>query len=134
MRTSRVLVTIVDPYTFESEWVVKENAWAEQYGRPIITLYDGDTPTPIYHIPTLTHAALCSCPWSGDPYLHPHPHLCATITQGTAIDGSSSRSGCRCTRMSSAGRRAMHPCTRCLIARCIARLLHYICEYVAHSR
>lgn len=43
VRTSRVLVTIIDPYTFESEWVVKENAWAEQYGRPIITLYDGDT-------------------------------------------------------------------------------------------
>jgi len=41
VRTSRVLVTIIDPYTFESEWVVKENAWAEQYGRPIITLYDG---------------------------------------------------------------------------------------------
>jgi len=42
VKTSRVLVTIIDPYTFESEWVVKENAWAEQYGRPIITLFDGD--------------------------------------------------------------------------------------------
>ena len=61
IRTSRVLVTIIDPYTFESEWVVKENAWAEQYGRPIITLYDGDThlsfPT---LIPTLTHASLAA--------------------------------------------------------------------------
>ena len=42
MRTSRVMVTIIDPFTFESEWVVKENAWAEKYGRPIITLFDGD--------------------------------------------------------------------------------------------
>ncbi len=61
VRTSRVLVTIIDPYTFESEWVVKENAWAEQYGRPIITLYDGDTHLSLSHpivIPTLIHASL----------------------------------------------------------------------------
>ena len=42
MKTSRILVTIVDPHTFDSPWVVKENSWAEQYGRPIVALYDGE--------------------------------------------------------------------------------------------
>ena len=42
MKTSRILVTIIDPHTFDSPWVVKENAWAEQYGRPIVALYDGE--------------------------------------------------------------------------------------------
>ena len=44
--------------------VVKENAWAEQYGRPIITLYDGDTPSYIYTSPAGPQ----------------HPHACATVT------------------------------------------------------
>ena len=29
-------------YTFESDWVVKENEWARDKGIPIIALYDGD--------------------------------------------------------------------------------------------
>ena len=39
---SKVLVTILDPYTFDSEWVCLENEWALQAGRPVIGLYDGD--------------------------------------------------------------------------------------------
>ena len=39
---SALLVTILDPFTFESEWVVKENEWARDKGVPIIALYDGD--------------------------------------------------------------------------------------------
>ena len=31
-----------DPYTFDSEWVAKENEWATELGRPIVALYDGD--------------------------------------------------------------------------------------------
>ena len=49
MKTSRILVTIIDPHTFDSPWVVKENAWAEQYGRPIVALYDGEpTQVPLF--------------------------------------------------------------------------------------
>ena len=39
---SKGLVLVVDPFTFESEWVVKENEWARDSGIPIIALYDGD--------------------------------------------------------------------------------------------
>ena len=39
---SALVVTILDPFTFESEWVVKENEWARDNGIPIIALYDGD--------------------------------------------------------------------------------------------
>ena len=36
------LVTILDPFTFESEWVVSENQWARDKNIPIIALYDAD--------------------------------------------------------------------------------------------
>ena len=42
VKESRVLVTVLDPHTFESDWVVKENQWAAEAGRPIVPLYDGD--------------------------------------------------------------------------------------------
>ena len=42
MKESRVLVTVLDPHTFESDWVVKENRWAAEAGRPILPIYDGD--------------------------------------------------------------------------------------------
>ena len=42
VKESRVLVTVLDPHTFESDWVVKENQWAAEAGRPIVPIYDGD--------------------------------------------------------------------------------------------
>ena len=42
VKQSRVLVTVLDPYTFESVWCVRENRWAAAAGRPIIPIYDGD--------------------------------------------------------------------------------------------
>lgn len=42
VEASRVVVTILDPYTFDSEWVCLENSWAAEAGRPIVGLYDGD--------------------------------------------------------------------------------------------
>jgi len=42
VKDSRVLVTVLDPHTFESDWVVKENQWAADAGRPIVPIYDGD--------------------------------------------------------------------------------------------
>ncbi len=42
VQESRVLVTVLDPHTFESDWVVKENQWAAEVGRPIVPIYDGD--------------------------------------------------------------------------------------------
>jgi hypothetical protein len=42
VKESRVLVTVLDPHTFESDWVVKENQWAADAGRPIVPIYDGD--------------------------------------------------------------------------------------------
>ena len=37
-----MVVTILDPYTFDSDWVRLENAVAAEHGIPIIGLYDGD--------------------------------------------------------------------------------------------
>lgn len=42
VKQSRCLVTVLDPYTFESVWCVRENRWAAAAGRPIVPLYDGD--------------------------------------------------------------------------------------------
>ena len=42
IRKSRVLVTVVDPVCFESEWVANENRWAHECGRPIVAFYDRD--------------------------------------------------------------------------------------------
>ena len=42
VKESRVVVTVLDPHTFESDWVVKENRWAAAAGRPIVPIYDGD--------------------------------------------------------------------------------------------
>jgi len=42
VKESRVVVTVLDPHTFESDWVVKENRWAAEAGRPILPIYDGD--------------------------------------------------------------------------------------------
>ena len=42
VKQSRVLVTVLDPYTFESVWCVRENRWAAAAGRPIVPIYDGD--------------------------------------------------------------------------------------------
>ena len=42
MMSSRVVVTILDPYTFNSSWVLRENEWAANAGIPIITVYDAD--------------------------------------------------------------------------------------------
>jgi len=39
---SDLLVTIIDPFTFDSEWVQLENRWAMEMGIPIVPLYDGD--------------------------------------------------------------------------------------------
>ena len=36
VKQSRVLVTVLDPYTFESVWCVRENRWAAAAGRPIV--------------------------------------------------------------------------------------------------
>ena len=37
-----MLITILDPSTFESEWVRAENAWALAAGLPILAFYDAD--------------------------------------------------------------------------------------------
>merc|ERR1719261_1965385 len=42
VESSHCLITILDPFTFESPWVVKENEWARDANIPIILLYDGD--------------------------------------------------------------------------------------------
>merc|ERR1719387_2302208 len=42
VESSHVMVTILDPFTFESQWVVQENEWARDLGIPILVLYDGD--------------------------------------------------------------------------------------------
>lgn len=42
VKQSRCLVTVLDPYTFESVWCVRENRWAAAAGRPIVPIYDGD--------------------------------------------------------------------------------------------
>lgn len=42
VESSCVLVTILDPYTFDSEWVTLENEWARDAGIPVVGMYDGD--------------------------------------------------------------------------------------------
>lgn len=42
VEASRVLVTILDPYTFDSDWVTLENEWARDAGIPVVGMYDGD--------------------------------------------------------------------------------------------
>ena len=42
VKESRVVVTVLDPHTVESDWVVKENRWAAEAVRPIVPIYDGD--------------------------------------------------------------------------------------------
>jgi len=42
IEASRVVVTILDPYTFDSEWVCLENEWARDAGIPVVGMYDGD--------------------------------------------------------------------------------------------
>ena len=42
VRASRVIVTVVDPVTFDSVWVANENAWAKDLGKPIVAFYDRD--------------------------------------------------------------------------------------------
>ena len=37
-----MLITILDPSTFDSEWVQAENAWALAAGLPILAFYDAD--------------------------------------------------------------------------------------------
>ena len=39
---SSMLITILDPSTFDSEWVQAENAWALAAGLPILAFYDAD--------------------------------------------------------------------------------------------
>ena len=39
---SSMLITILDPSTFDSEWVRAENAWAADAGLPILASYDAD--------------------------------------------------------------------------------------------
>ena len=39
---SSMLITILDPATFDSEWVRAENAWAADAGLPILAFYDAD--------------------------------------------------------------------------------------------
>ena len=42
LSNAKVIVTVLDPYTFDSEWVCLENQWAREAGRPVVALYDGD--------------------------------------------------------------------------------------------
>ena len=37
-----MLITILDPSTFDSEWVRAENAWAAEAGLPTLPFYDAD--------------------------------------------------------------------------------------------
>ena len=37
-----MLITILDPCTFDSEWVRAENAWAADAGLPIRAFYNAD--------------------------------------------------------------------------------------------
>jgi len=37
-----VVLTVLDPYTFDSEWVCLENQWAREAAIPVVPLYDGD--------------------------------------------------------------------------------------------
>lgn len=39
---SEVVVTVLDPHTFYSQWVFKENLFAANIGIPIVVVYDGD--------------------------------------------------------------------------------------------
>ena len=39
---SRVLITVIDPFTFNSTWVTKENCFAYNTGIPIVAVYDAD--------------------------------------------------------------------------------------------
>ena len=40
--SSAVIVTVLDPATYDSEWVRKEHEWAEAAGIPIVPFYDAD--------------------------------------------------------------------------------------------
>jgi len=42
MSASRVCVTVLDPFTFGSVWVFKENLFAANIGLPIVLVYDAD--------------------------------------------------------------------------------------------
>ena len=42
VKSSKALVTIIDPETFKSQWVILENQTASDNGIPIIPFYDGD--------------------------------------------------------------------------------------------
>ena len=42
MLASKVVVTILDPFTFNSSWVFKENLWAINAGIPIVPIYDAN--------------------------------------------------------------------------------------------
>ena len=42
IEASHLLITILDPCTFDSTWVRAENAWAEQAGIPILAMFDSD--------------------------------------------------------------------------------------------
>ena len=40
--SSACIVTVLDPSTFHSEWVLKEHEWATEAGIPIVPFYDAD--------------------------------------------------------------------------------------------
>mmetsp|Transcript_55601 Transcript_55601/g.148300 ORF Transcript_55601/g.148300 Transcript_55601/m.148300 type:complete len:654 (-) Transcript_55601:255-2216(-) len=42
VRSSKVCVTVLDPFTFDSGWVLQENLCAANCGIPIVVLYDSD--------------------------------------------------------------------------------------------
>mmetsp|Transcript_69232 Transcript_69232/g.225495 ORF Transcript_69232/g.225495 Transcript_69232/m.225495 type:complete len:555 (+) Transcript_69232:416-2080(+) len=42
MLASSVCLTVIDPFTFQSSWVVRENVWAANAGIPIVPVFDAD--------------------------------------------------------------------------------------------
>ena len=66
--SSAVIVTVLDPATYDSEWVRKEHEWAEAAGIPIVPFYDAD----LYKWADLSHWVSKYPAWFRTPAVEYH--------------------------------------------------------------
>ena len=66
--SSAVIVTVLDPATYDSEWVRKEHEWAEAAGIPIVPFYDAD----LYKWKDLSHWVSKYPAWFRTPAVEYH--------------------------------------------------------------
>ena len=100
VKESRVVVTVLDPHTFESDWVVKENRWAAEAGRPIVPLYDGDR----HRWDTIKKCA--ACVWLGSRFFTGSRYPFHVRAGGAEVTHTSSRNKLSTTTRTTARNRS----------------------------